>query len=62
MVQVAPQGLVAITLVGAGKEDEFVPGIVHHLRRHGDHLVAGLVADVEIIAQAVKYQIELIIA
>ena len=51
VVQEAPEGALAEPVVPAGEQDELVPGVIHRLRRHGHHALAGLPANLEIIEQ-----------
>ena len=54
VVQEAPEGVAAEQVVLPGKEDEFVPGIVHGLRGHRHHALPGSVAKVKVVAQSTE--------
>lgn len=55
VMQEAAESQAAEPVVVSGEEDELMPGIVHYLRRHGDHVAPGHAAQLEIVAQAEKY-------
>ena len=60
MVQEAAEGAVAEAPVLAREQDELVPCVVDDLRWHRHHVAAGIVAEMEVFAQAGKYLLALL--
>ena len=56
VVQETPESLAAESPIDAREQDEVMPQVVHHLRRHGDELAARAPADLEILPQPIAHQ------
>ena len=59
MVEVTAERGAAEEVVIAGEEDEAVPGVIDHARGHGHRAQPGAGADLQVLAQAVEYAVEL---
>jgi hypothetical protein len=60
VMQKSTKGVGAEVIVVFGKENKFMPSIIHNLRGHGNHRLLCLVAQVKIILQCGEYHLLLI--